>query len=80
VNFAGLRAARTFGYRSRIACEERHVMIALLMGASVFAGVVLGWYGYKASVRIAVWGRNMDECDRIFQMANEHTDDGRLRP
>jgi hypothetical protein len=54
-------------------------MIALLIGASVFAGVVLGWYGYKASVRIAVWGRNMNECDRIFQMASEHTDDGRLQ-
>jgi hypothetical protein len=50
-------------------------MIALLIGTLALAGVALGWYGYRASVRIAVWGRNMDECDRIFQTMEEQKAD-----
>jgi hypothetical protein len=46
-------------------------MIALLVGTSVVAGIGLGWYGYKASLRIAAWGRGMDECDLIFQAVTE---------
>jgi hypothetical protein len=60
-------------------------MITLLVGTSILAGVGLGWYGYKASLRIAAWGRGMDECDRIFQTVTQGTggsnfDDGRKRP
>jgi hypothetical protein len=44
-------------------------MIACLIGVSALLGSGLGWLGYRASLRIAEWGRNMDECDRIFQMA-----------
>jgi hypothetical protein len=44
-------------------------MITLLIGTSVAAVGGLGWYGFKASLRIAEWGRGMDECDRIFQAA-----------
>jgi hypothetical protein len=46
-------------------------MIPLLIGAFAVAGAGIGWVGYKANVRIAEWGRNMNECDRIFQMAAE---------
>ena len=45
-------------------------MIALLVGVSV-AVAGLGWCGYKASVRIAEWGRNMNACDDIFRRASE---------
>lgn len=44
-------------------------MISLLFGTLILAGIGLGWYGYKASLRIAEWGRGMDECDHIFQIA-----------
>jgi hypothetical protein len=42
-------------------------MIALLVGITTLAAMGLGWYGHKASVRIATWGQNMDEQDSIFQ-------------
>ena len=42
-------------------------MIALLVGVTTLAVIGSGWYGYKASVRISTWGRNMDEQDGIFQ-------------
>jgi hypothetical protein len=42
-------------------------MIVLLVGVTVLAVTGLGWYGHKASVRIATWGRNMNEQDGIFQ-------------
>ena len=44
-------------------------MIALLISTSLVAGTVLGWFGYKATLRIQAWGRNMNEQDRIFQEA-----------
>ena len=49
-------------------------MVALLVGTSVVAGVWLGWYGYKASLRIRAWGQGMNECDRIFQRMAEETE------
>ena len=48
-------------------------MVALLVGVSV-AVAGLGWCGYKASVRIAEWGRNMDACDNIFRTVSELED------
>ena len=42
-------------------------MITLLIGVTTLAAIGLGWYGYRASARIATWGRNMDEQDRIFR-------------
>jgi hypothetical protein len=51
--------------------SERYRVITLLIGTSMIAGIGLGWYGYKASLRIAEWGRGMDECDQIFQTATE---------
>jgi hypothetical protein len=48
-------------------------MITFLLGTSAVAGVGLGWYGYRASLRIAEWGRAMNECDQIFQAATEGT-------
>ena len=47
-------------------------MIALLVGVSV-AVAGLGWCGYKASVRIAEWGRNMNACDEIIRTASKLT-------
>lgn len=48
-------------------------MTALLIGVTTFAGMVaggvIGSYGYRAYRRIEIWGRNMNECDRIFQIA-----------
>jgi hypothetical protein len=46
----------------------------LLLGATTLAIAVLGWYGYRAFVRIETWGRNMNDCDRIFQEAAMHED------
>jgi hypothetical protein len=54
-------------------------MITLIVGASVLAGIGLGWYGYKASIRIEAWGRGMNECDLIFQAMSEDMDDGGFR-
>jgi len=48
-------------------------MMSLLIGSSLVAGIGLGWFGCKASRRIAQWGRNMNEVDRIFQMADEQS-------
>jgi hypothetical protein len=45
-------------------------MTALLIGMSAIVGIGLGWYGYKAHLRIEAWGRNMNECDQIFQIAS----------
>jgi hypothetical protein len=44
-------------------------MIVFAMGISLLTGAALGWFGHKAIVRIEVWGRNAQECDRIFQIA-----------
>ena len=54
--------------------QERLCMIIFLLGTSTIAGVGLGWYGYKARLRIAEWGRGMDECDQIFQAVAEETE------
>jgi hypothetical protein len=39
----------------------------LLIGMTIlaFAGT-LGWYGHKASLRIAAWGEGMNQRDRIL--------------
>lgn len=59
-------------------------MIALLIAISVVTGTVLGWFAYKASLRIQAWGLNMNAQDRIFQEAvREDSADpqpGRKRP
>jgi hypothetical protein len=49
-------------------------MIPLLIASFTVAGAGIGWVGYKANARIAEWGRNMNECDRIFQIAAEGKD------
>ena len=45
-------------------------MIPLMIGTSLVAGALLGWYGYKASLRIAAWGRNMNEREGISWDSN----------
>lgn len=44
-------------------------MSALLIAISAGTGTVLGWFVYRASLRIQAWGVNMDAQDRIFQEA-----------
>ena len=44
-------------------------MIPLLIGISLLAGLGLGWFGHKAKLRIDIWGRNEQEQDLIFQVA-----------
>ncbi len=44
-------------------------MITLLIGTSLFAGIGFGWYGHKAKLRIDTWGKNEQEQDLIFQVA-----------
>jgi hypothetical protein len=51
-------------------------MTALLIGMSAIAGMGLGWYGYKAHLRIEAWGQNMNACDQIFQIASGEMPDG----
>lgn len=41
-------------------------MITLLVGTSIIACATFGWYGYKANLRIAAWGRNLDEQELIL--------------
>ena len=41
-------------------------MIALSIVVLMVLGTILGWYLYKASLRIQAWGRNMDEHDPIL--------------
>ena len=41
-------------------------MIALLIGVTALTFMaLLGWYGYRAYLRIQTWGRNMNEIDGI---------------
>ena len=42
-------------------------MIALLMMLCIMAGMLLGWSGHKASLRIRAWGLKMNEQDNIFR-------------
>ena len=46
---------------------ERYGMVMLIVGALVAVGVWIGWFGYKASLRIQAWGRRMDDLDEIFR-------------
>ncbi|MGA1982812.1 MAG: hypothetical protein ABSG84_10060 [Acidobacteriaceae bacterium] len=50
-------------------------MTTLLLGATALAVVALGWFGYRAFVRIETWGRKMNDCDRIFQEAGIQDDE-----
>jgi hypothetical protein len=45
-------------------------LIAVLILLSIVAGLVFGWYGHKASLRIQAWGLKMNEQDLIFQSAS----------
>ena len=42
-------------------------MIALVIFVSLSLGTLLGWFGHKVSLRIAVWGIQMNEQDRVLQ-------------
>ena len=42
-------------------------MIALVIFVSLSLGTVLGWFGHKISLHIAVWGIHMNEQDRALQ-------------
>lgn len=42
-------------------------MITSLVAGVVVAGAGIGWYGHKASVRIARWGEAMNEQDRLIR-------------
>lgn len=42
--------------------------------------MVVGWFGYKAYQRIEIWGRNMNEIDRIFQDSDQHDGGWSSRP
>jgi len=54
-------------------------MMPLLIGVGAVGVAGLAWFGYKANKRIASWGRNMDEVDRIFQMANEAEEEAEMQ-
>lgn len=45
-------------------------MIALLMMLCIMAGMLLGWSGHKASLRIRAWGLQMNEQDNIFRVVS----------
>jgi len=49
-------------------------MVTLMIGTFAVAGVGLGWYGHKVSLRIESWGRRADECDLIFQQMSGRED------
>ena len=49
-----------------IKSKERSDVSALLIGASTLVVTALGWFGYRAFLRIETWGRNMNEIDGIF--------------
>ena len=55
-------------------------MIALLVGTSTVAGVVIAWYAYKASLRIAIWGENMNSLDQIVRTVSSHEEAWQPRP
>jgi hypothetical protein len=54
-------------------------MIASLIGITTLAAVGLGWYGHKASARIATWGQNLNEQDSIFQAMAEPAERGDIQ-
>ena len=49
-------------------------MVTLMIGTFAVAGVGLGWYGHKASLRIESWGRRANERDLIFQQMSRRKD------
>jgi hypothetical protein len=55
-------------------------MTALLLGTTTLAVMMLGWFGYKAHLRIDAWGRKMNEIDRIFQDSDQHDGAWSSRP
>ncbi|HEV2645073.1 MAG TPA: hypothetical protein VGU46_01780 [Acidobacteriaceae bacterium] len=53
-------------------------MIPLIVFGTV--GVTgLGWFGYKASKRIALWGHNMNDIDQIFQATNAEEEEAQMQ-
>ena len=46
-------------------------MIGLLIMLSIMAGMLVGWSGHKASLRIRTWGLRMNEQDEIFREAGD---------
>ena len=46
-------------------------MIGSLMMLSIMAGMLVGWSGHKASLRIRAWGLRMNEQDDIFRQAGD---------
>jgi hypothetical protein len=55
-------------------------MIALLVGMSVMAGAAIGWYTYKAGLRIAMWGRKMNEFDQLVRNMTKHEEGWQAHP
>jgi hypothetical protein len=46
-------------------------VIGLLIMLSIMAGMLVGWSGHKASLRIRTWGLRMNEQDEIFREAGD---------
>jgi hypothetical protein len=55
-------------------------MTTLLLGVTTLAVAVLGWFGYKALLRINTWGQNMNDLDLIFQDSAQETGGWSSRP
>ena len=54
-------------------------MTALLIGVTTLVVMAwLGWYGYRAYLRIETWGRNLNEIDGIWR--EETLREARTRP
>ena len=50
------------------------LIVALMIRTFTVAGVGLGWYGHKASLRIESWGRRANERDLILQQMSGRED------
>jgi len=50
-------------------------LVALWIATSIVAGMLMGWSGHKASLRIRVWGQNMNQQDRIFREVSGTVED-----
>jgi len=55
-------------------------MMTLLVGMSVMAVGAAGWYAYKAGLRIAEWGRNMNEFDELVRSVSKHEEGWQAHP
>lgn len=53
-------------------------MIVLMIGTTAMVAVGIGWYGHKASLRIAYWGLRVNEQDLIFQRLSQGEGEGEL--